>query len=88
VYSDTLHIGHGPFDMILLAPPESADHKWGRPKWEMRGSEPSSSTIAGPSGLEGYSVCVCVCVCVRARALVCVRVKETERECVLRERER
>ena len=49
-------IGPAPFDMILLAPPESADHKWGRPRWEMRGYEPKSATIAGPTGLEGYQV--------------------------------
>ena len=47
-------LGGAVFDMILLAPPESAEHKWGRPRWEMRGCEPRSTTVAGPTGLEGY----------------------------------
>jgi hypothetical protein len=48
-------LGMDEFNMVLLAPPESADHLWGAPKWEMRGLEPKSATVAGRTGLEGYS---------------------------------
>jgi hypothetical protein len=40
---------------VILAPPESAQRKWGRPRWEMRGCEPQSATVSGATGLEGYT---------------------------------
>ena len=51
-------LGCEPFDLILVAPPESSAHRWARPKWEMRDHEPSSTTVAGCTGLEGYEAVI------------------------------
>eukprot|EP00658_Telonema_sp_P-2_P066357 TRINITY_DN5539_c0_g1_i1.p1 TRINITY_DN5539_c0_g1~~TRINITY_DN5539_c0_g1_i1.p1 ORF type:complete len:284 (-),score=57.99 TRINITY_DN5539_c0_g1_i1:81-932(-) len=43
----------GPFDLVVLAPPEAAESIQAR-GWQLQMLEPSAAVVAGPTGHEGY----------------------------------